>query len=72
MISRNQDEWEELTQIMNDYMGSKDWTIRDALNYMRCVLIKSAKMSGVKKHVWDKQCEAMKNDFDDCYDYKLN
>lgn len=71
-VRHNQDEWEELTAIINQYMNNKNWTVTEALNYMKGTLIKSSKIFGVKKHMWDKQCDSMKIDFDNWSPLKKN
>ncbi len=60
----NYDEWEELTRIMNNYMNDKGWNVSEGLNYMKSVLVSSANVWGVKKHIFDKHCDGMKEDFD--------
>lgn len=69
-MARNLEQWEELTLIMNKYMIERNWNITDALNFMRDTLVKSAKVTGVKKHMFDKQCDSMKDDFEKWSDLK--
>lgn len=59
-----QKQWEELTSLMNSYMIENEWNATDALNFMKGVLIKTAQVTGVKKHMFDKQCDSMKEDFE--------
>lgn len=59
--------WHELMNIMNQYMIEKNCTKTDALNFMKVVLITTAKVTAVKKHIFDKQCDSMKVEFENIF-----
>jgi S-adenosylmethionine synthetase len=57
------DEWVELTKIINEYMNEKKWDIIQALNFVKGVFVKTAVYHNVSEEKFILQCEDMKEIF---------